>query len=88
MPIEKDKITNSDESQKLPDQNPSPTSGNQSEAEEIAKPDRGGSGTEAQETDYLDTAPEGTKAAGNVAAAEEKDTWELDGSNANNLRTK
>jgi len=88
MPIQNDNITNSDESQRLPDDTPTPNKGQQSEADEIAKPDRGGSGNQAKETDYLDEAPEGTKSAGNVAAANEEETWNLDGSNANNLRTK
>ncbi len=41
-----------------------------------------------QETDELDTAYEGTREAGNIAAADEKNTNNLDGSNMNNLRTK
>jgi hypothetical protein len=39
-------------------------------------------------TDELDLKPEGTVAEGNVAAEKEEDTRKLDGSNANNLRTK
>ncbi len=41
-----------------------------------------------QETDELDKNYEGTRDAGNVAAEDEEDTNALDGSNANNLRTK
>lgn len=41
-----------------------------------------------QETDELDTHYEGVREAGNVAAEDEKETDNLDGSNANNLRTK
>ncbi|MBA9078614.1 MULTISPECIES: hypothetical protein [Rufibacter] len=88
MPIEKDNITNAKDSQRLPEENPTPNQGNQSEAEEIAKPDRGGSGTQAIEADYLDAVPEGSHAEGNIAADNEEDAWKLDGSNANNLRTK
>ncbi|GAA4302844.1 hypothetical protein [Nibribacter koreensis] len=88
MPIDQDMITNSDESKKLPDSNPSPTTGNHSEAENIAKPDIGGDPLQAKETDYLDTEPEGEQSEGNVAARNEEDTHNLDGSNANNLRTK
>ncbi|MFC5271802.1 hypothetical protein [Adhaeribacter terreus] len=39
-------------------------------------------------TDELDLKPEGTVAEGNVAAKNEEDTRKLDGSNANNMRTK
>ncbi|QHL89204.1 hypothetical protein GU926_17915 [Nibribacter ruber] len=88
MPIDQDMITNSDESKKLPDDTPSPTTGNQSEDQNIAKPDLGGNPLQAKETDILDTEPEGEKAEGNVAASNEEDTHHLDGSNANNLRTK
>lgn len=41
-----------------------------------------------QETDETDKTYEGSREAGNVAAEEESDTDALDGSNANNLRTK
>ena len=41
-----------------------------------------------QETDELDTRYEGVQEAGNIAAEDEKETDKLDGSNANNLRTK
>ena len=41
-----------------------------------------------QETDELDTHYEGVREAGNIAAEDEKETDKLDGSNANNLRTK
>lgn len=88
MPLENNNITNSDESRRLPDENPRPNTGQQSEAEEIAKPDRGGSPLQAKESDYFDGQPEGIKAEGNIAAEDEEDTWNLDGSNANNLRTK
>ncbi|KAA9340701.1 hypothetical protein [Adhaeribacter soli] len=67
-PFEKDKITNSDESKRLPDDNPEPVEG--------------------MKTDNLDTEPEGNIEEGNVAAKKEEDTRKLDGSNANNLRTK
>ncbi|WP_377131182.1 hypothetical protein [Rufibacter roseus] len=88
MPIENDNITNADESKRLPDENPTPNEGHQSTGEEIAKPDRGGSKIQAQETDYFDPAPEGSKEVGNIGAENEEDAWKLDGSNANNLRTK
>lgn len=88
MPIENDNITNSDESKRLPDQNPDPVTGPQTEGEKIAKPDFGGSKAQATQADFLDTEAEGTIAEGNVAAADEEDTYNLDGSNANNLRTK
>ena len=67
-PFEKDKITNSDESKRLPDDNPEPVEG--------------------MKTDNLDTEPEGNIEEGNVAAKKEENTRKLDGSNANNLRTK
>ena len=67
-PDDKDQITNSDESKKLPDDNPEPLEG--------------------IKTDDLDLKPEGNIAEGNVAAKKEEDTRKLDGSNANNLRTK
>ena len=41
-----------------------------------------------QENDELDKTYEGSREAGIVAAEEESDTDALDGSNANNLRTK
>ena len=67
-PDDKEQITNSDESKKLPDDNPEPLEG--------------------IKTDDLDLKPEGNIAEGNVAAKKEEDTRKLDGSNANNLRTK
>ncbi len=67
-PDDKDQITNSDESKKLPDDNPEPLEG--------------------IKTDELDQEPEGNIAEGNVAAKTEEQTRKLDGSNANNLRTK
>ncbi len=88
MPIEKDIITNSDEGKRLPDDTPTPNEASQSEDDEIAKPDLEGTKSQAKETDYLDLEPEGTKAAGNVAAGTEKGARQLDGSNANSLRTK
>ena len=68
QPDDKDQITNSDESKKLPDDNPEPLEG--------------------IKTDDLDLTPDGNIAEGNVAAKNEEDTRKLDGSNANNLRTK
>ena len=68
-PGDQDKITNSDESKKLPDDTPEPLA-------------------DGMKTDDLDTEPEGTISEGNVAAKNEEDTRKLDGSNANNLRTK
>jgi hypothetical protein len=41
-----------------------------------------------QETDEIDTHYEGVRDSGNIAAEDEKETDKLDGSNANNLRTK
>jgi hypothetical protein len=41
-----------------------------------------------QQTDETDTNYEGSRDAGNVAAEEETETESLDGSNANNMRTK
>lgn len=67
-PDDKDQITNSDESKRLPDDNPEPLEG--------------------VKTDDLDLKPEANVAEGNVAAKEEEDTRKLDGSNANNMRTK
>jgi hypothetical protein len=43
---------------------------------------------EGMKTDELDTEEEGKEKEGNVAAKNEAETQELDGSNANNLRTK
>lgn len=43
---------------------------------------------EGVKMDHLDTEEEGKEEKGNVAAKNEADTQELDGSNANNLRTK
>ncbi|CAN5894839.1 hypothetical protein BH24BAC1_BH24BAC1_29530 [soil metagenome] len=43
---------------------------------------------EGVKMDELDTEEEGKEAGGNVAAKNEADTQALDGSNANNLRTK
>ncbi|MEJ8803627.1 hypothetical protein [Pontibacter sp. H249] len=45
-------------------------------------------GTKKKETDIIDNEPEGKEEGGNAAAKNEEDTRELDGSNANNLRTK
>ncbi|MCP2045707.1 hypothetical protein [Pontibacter sp. HSC-36F09] len=70
-PREDDIITNSDESERLPDENPEPLEG-----------------VKKEEHDILDSEPEGTEEGGNVAAKNEEDTRKLDGSNANNLRTK
>ncbi|MBC3540088.1 hypothetical protein ACFSC6_17005 [Rufibacter sediminis] len=88
MPIENDNITNSDESKRLPDDNPTPMKGAKTEDDAIAKPDLGGSRLQAMEADFLDPEPEGRFSEGNVAAEDEEDTTRLDGSNANNLRTK
>ncbi|GGK86843.1 hypothetical protein ACD591_18350 [Rufibacter glacialis] len=87
MPIENDNITNADESRRLPDENPTPMKGAKKDYPE-GKPDLGGSPLEAIEADHLDSEPEGRLAEGNVAAEDEEDTTRLDGSNANNLRTK
>lgn len=70
-PKEDDFITNSDESKRLPDENPEPLTG-----------------VKKEQTDFLDSEPEGKEEGGNVAAKNEEDTRKLDGSNANNLRTK
>jgi hypothetical protein len=75
-PKEDDIITNADESKRLPDENPEPLEG--------VKKDE----LETKSTDILDSEPEGKEEGGNVAARNEEDTRELDGSNANNLRTK
>ena len=45
-------------------------------------------GVRKKEVDILDTEYEGKEEGGNVAAKNEEDTRKLDGSNANNLRTK
>lgn len=45
-------------------------------------------GTKKEEVDILDKEYEGKEKAGNVAAKNEEETRKLDGSNANNLRTK
>lgn len=70
-PRDDDFITNSEESERLPDENPEPLES-----------------TKTEEHDILDPEPEGAEEGGNVAAKEEEDTRELDGSNANNMRTK
>lgn len=67
-PKEDNAITNADESKKLPDANPDPMQGNQ--------------------TDAFDQEYEGKEDAGNVGAKNEWDAEQLDGSTANNLRTK
>ncbi len=67
-PKEDDNITNADESKKLPDANPDPLQGNQ--------------------TDEFDPTYEGQEDAGNAGAVIEWDAEQLDGSTANNLRTK
>lgn len=78
-PKEEDIITNADESKRLPDENPEPLEGMKKEDVEIKT---------AKTEDILEAEPEGKEEGGNVAAKDEKDTRELDGSNANNLRTK
>lgn len=75
-PKEDDIITNADESKRLPDENPEPLEG--------VKKDE----TEIKSVDIMDNEYEGKEEAGNVAAKNEEDTRKLDGSNANNLRTK
>lgn len=45
-------------------------------------------GTKKEEVDILETGFEGKEEGGNAAAKKEEDTRKLDGSNANNLRTK
>ena len=45
-------------------------------------------GTKKEETDILETGFEGKEEGGNAAAKNEEDTRQLDGSNANTLRTK
>lgn len=69
-PLEEESITNADESKKLPDDNPDPLQGNQTD------------------TDIFDREYEGKEDAGNIGAENEWDTEQLDGSTANNLRTK
>jgi hypothetical protein len=73
-----------------PDPNPNPI-----EPDKITNADESkelpGVNTEIQppqETDEKDTSYEGVVEAGNVAAPDEFLTEQLDGSNANNLRTK
>ncbi|WP_162428504.1 hypothetical protein [Pontibacter pudoricolor] len=78
-PGEDDIITNADEGKRLPDENPEPLEGVKKDEVEIKSP---------KSEDILDPEPEGKEVGGNVAAKDEKDTRELDGSNANNLRTK
>ncbi len=67
-PKENEQITNADESKVLPDANPDPLSGNQ--------------------TDIIDLEYEGKEEVGNVGAENEWDAEQLDGSTANNIRTK
>lgn len=74
MPKDDEIITNADESKRLPDENPEPLEGMKKD--------------EASEVDIMDNEYEGKEKAGNVAAKNEEDTRKLDGSNANNLRTK
>lgn len=45
-------------------------------------------GTKMEKTDIMESEVEGKEVGGNAAAKEEEDTRKLDGSNANNLRTK
>ena len=45
-------------------------------------------GTKKEEVDILESGFEGKEEGGNAAAKNEEDTRKLDGSNANNLRTK
>lgn len=72
-------ITNSDESRRLPDNNPEPLTHTKLESHNKK---------EMYSEDINETEPEGKEEAGNVAAKTEEDTRKLDGSNANNLRTK
>ena len=76
MPKEDDIITNADESKRLPDENPEPLEG--------VKKDE----IETSPVDIMDNEHEGKEEGGNIAAKSEEDTRKLDGSNANNLRTK
>lgn len=78
-PKEDDIITNADESKRLPDENPEPLEGVKKDEVEIKYP---------KTEDILENEPEGREEGGNVAAKDEEDTRKLDGSNANNLRTK
>ncbi|WP_299825867.1 hypothetical protein [uncultured Pontibacter sp.] len=71
-----DIITNAAEGKRLPDENPEPLEG--------VKKDE----VETKPVNIVDNEHEGKEEAGNIAAKEEKDTRELDGSNANNMRTK
>ncbi|MBC5994808.1 hypothetical protein [Pontibacter cellulosilyticus] len=75
-PKEDDIITNADEGKRLPDENPEPLKG--------VKKDE----VETKPVDIMDNEHEGKEEGGNVAAKNEEDTRKLDGSNANNLRTK
>jgi hypothetical protein len=75
-PQEDDIITNADEGKRLPDENPEPLEG--------VKKDE----VETSPVDIMDNEHEGKEEGGNVAAKSEEDTRKLDGSNANNLRTK
>lgn len=75
-PKEDDIITNADEGKRLPDENPEPLEGTKKDE------------VETRSVDILDNEYEGKEEAGNVAATNEEDTRKLDGSNANNLRTK
>lgn len=75
-PKEDDIITNADESKRLPDENPEPLEGVKKDEVKI------------KSVDIFENEPEGKEEGGNVAAKDEEDTRELDGSNANNLRTK
>ena len=78
-PKEDDIITNSDESKRLPDENPEPLKGVKKDELEIKT---------SKPTDIMDNEREGKEVAGNVAAKDPEDTEKLDGSNANNLYTK
>jgi hypothetical protein len=78
-PKEDDIITNADEGKRLPDENPEPLKGVKKDELEIRTP---------KSEDILDPEPEGKEIGGNIAAKNEEDTRKLDGSNANNLRTK
>jgi len=76
LPREDDFITNADEGKRLPDENPEPLEGVKKEEVKTIP------------TDIFESEPEGKEEGGNIAAKDEDDTRELDGSNANNLRTK
>ncbi|MCC9136367.1 hypothetical protein ACFSKU_05905 [Pontibacter silvestris] len=71
-------ITNSDESKRLPDENPEP----------LTHTKMGKHGNDIYNEDIKEVEPEGKEDGGNIAAKKEEDTRKLDGSNANNLRTK